>query len=192
MIRVLLADDQALLRMGFRLILETEPDIEVAGEAADGAAGVTMASALHPDVASFEQWLREVLGRTAGEGPSVLLSTIHRIKGREWDHVIIFDASRGLFPHRLGNDEEGERRSFAATHHGVEVAGVDPELRDVAAREPAGQPAEIHEIGGDVNGDAVHANPDKRPAPPAAVPDFNDKMKEPQQQGAQAARDQHI
>jgi len=49
-IRVLLVDDQALLRMGFRLILETEPDIEVAGEAADGAAGVTMASALHPDV----------------------------------------------------------------------------------------------------------------------------------------------
>ncbi len=36
--------------MGFRLILETEPDIEVAGEAADGAAGVAMASALHPDV----------------------------------------------------------------------------------------------------------------------------------------------
>ena len=42
----------------------------------------------------------------------MLLSTIHRIKGREWDHVIIFDASRGLFPHRLGNDEEGERRVF--------------------------------------------------------------------------------
>src|ERR1700729_4614311 len=36
--------------MGFRLILETEPDIEVAGEAADGGAGVAMASALQPDV----------------------------------------------------------------------------------------------------------------------------------------------
>jgi hypothetical protein len=52
------------------------------------------------------------LSRTSVEGPLVLLSTIHRIKGREWDHVIIFDASRGLFPHRLGNDEEGERRVF--------------------------------------------------------------------------------
>jgi DNA-binding NarL/FixJ family response regulator len=50
MIRVLLVDDQSLLRMGFRLILEAEPDIEVAGEAADGATGVAMASALHPDV----------------------------------------------------------------------------------------------------------------------------------------------
>jgi len=49
-IRVLLVDDQSLLRMGFRLILETEPDIEVAGEAADGATGVGMAAALQPDV----------------------------------------------------------------------------------------------------------------------------------------------
>ena len=50
MIRVLLVDDQSLLRMGFRLILEAEPDIEVVGEAADGASGVVMTAALHPDV----------------------------------------------------------------------------------------------------------------------------------------------
>jgi len=50
MIRILLVDDQSLLRMGFRLILEAEPDIEVVGEAADGASGVSMTAALHPDV----------------------------------------------------------------------------------------------------------------------------------------------
>jgi DNA-binding NarL/FixJ family response regulator len=50
MIRVLLVDDQSLLRMGFGMILDAEPDIEVAGEAADGATGVSMTSALHPDV----------------------------------------------------------------------------------------------------------------------------------------------
>ena len=50
MIRVLLVDDQSLLRMGFRLILEAEADIEVIGEAGDGAAGVSMAAALSPDV----------------------------------------------------------------------------------------------------------------------------------------------
>jgi DNA-binding NarL/FixJ family response regulator len=49
-IRVLLVDDQSLLRMGFRMILEAEPDIDVVGEAADGESGVSMASALHPDV----------------------------------------------------------------------------------------------------------------------------------------------
>jgi DNA-binding NarL/FixJ family response regulator len=50
MIRVLLVDDQSLLRMGFRLILEAEPDMEVVGEAGDGASGISMAAALHPDV----------------------------------------------------------------------------------------------------------------------------------------------
>ncbi|HMD93682.1 MAG TPA: response regulator transcription factor [Trebonia sp.] len=50
MIRMLLVDDQSLLRMGFRLILEAEPDMEVVGEAGDGATGVSMASSLHPDV----------------------------------------------------------------------------------------------------------------------------------------------
>jgi DNA-binding NarL/FixJ family response regulator len=49
-IRLLLVDDQSLLRMGFRMILDAEPDMEVVGEAADGATGVSMTSTLHPDV----------------------------------------------------------------------------------------------------------------------------------------------
>ena len=49
-IRVLLADDQPLLRTGFRMILEAEPDIEVVGEAVNGEEAVTKAAALRPDV----------------------------------------------------------------------------------------------------------------------------------------------
>ena len=50
MIRVLLADDQGLVRAGFRMILRAEPDIEVVGEAADGREAVTRTSELNPDV----------------------------------------------------------------------------------------------------------------------------------------------
>jgi len=49
-IRVLLADDQALVRSGFRMILEARDDLQVAGEAEDGAAAVALARSLRPDV----------------------------------------------------------------------------------------------------------------------------------------------
>ncbi|MER7736929.1 response regulator transcription factor [Streptomyces sp. NPDC096538] len=50
MIRVLLADDQSLVRAGFRALLDAQPDIEVAGEAADGEEAVGLIRELRPDV----------------------------------------------------------------------------------------------------------------------------------------------
>jgi len=53
-IRVLLVDDHAVMRAGFRMILEAAGDIEIVGEAADGAAAVAAASALQPDVVCMD------------------------------------------------------------------------------------------------------------------------------------------
>lgn len=49
-VRVLLVDDQALIRMGFRLVLDAEDDLEVVGEAGDGDAALAQVVALQPDV----------------------------------------------------------------------------------------------------------------------------------------------
>jgi DNA-binding NarL/FixJ family response regulator len=49
-IRVLIADDEALVRGGLRMILEAQPDIEIVGEADDGRAVLELAARLHPDV----------------------------------------------------------------------------------------------------------------------------------------------
>ncbi|MEU4811851.1 response regulator transcription factor [Nocardia fluminea] len=54
MIRVLLVDDQPLIRSGFRALLEIEDDIEVVGEAADGREGVELARAHLPDIALID------------------------------------------------------------------------------------------------------------------------------------------
>ena len=49
-VRIVIADDQGLVRAGFRMILDAEEDIEVVGEAADGGEAVAMAAELDPDV----------------------------------------------------------------------------------------------------------------------------------------------
>ncbi|MET0447001.1 MAG: response regulator transcription factor, partial [Aeromicrobium sp.] len=50
MIRVVVVDDQQLVRAGFRVLLDSEGDIEVVGEAGDGAAAVALVGAERPDV----------------------------------------------------------------------------------------------------------------------------------------------
>jgi len=65
LIRVLLADDQALVRAGFRMLLESADDITVVGEAANGGAAVALAREHVPDVVLMDLSMPEVDGVTA-------------------------------------------------------------------------------------------------------------------------------
>jgi len=84
-VRLLLADDDDLVRTGLKMILESEPDFEIVGEASNGAEAVTMAERFNPDVILMDIQMPEMDGIEAtrqigeetpdDEGPRVLVLT---------------------------------------------------------------------------------------------------------------------
>lgn len=85
---------------------------------------------LHDDPSTFGDWLAHQLrAEPSPEGARVHLSTVHRVKGLEWPHVVVHEASARLFPHRLADDVEEERRVFhvALTRGSRTVTVVVPE-----------------------------------------------------------------
>lgn len=101
-----------------------------------------------PDPAEFPDWLAQRLApRLTPTEPgqdAVTLSTIHRVKGREWPHVVVHDASEGLMPHRLSSDTEEERRVFhvaiTRASESVAITSGSPRSRFIAEMRTPAQP----------------------------------------------------
>lgn len=95
MIRVLLADDQALVRAGFRALLDVQDDIEVVGEAADGHEAVKLASQLVPDLILMDVRMPDLDGlqatRTIAADPSLASVRIVILTTFDLDEYV-FDA----------------------------------------------------------------------------------------------------
>ncbi|ALL75076.1 LuxR family transcriptional regulator [Pseudonocardia sp. EC080610-09] len=109
MIRVLLADDQALVRSGFRALLGSQPDLEVVAEAGDGAEALAAARAQAPDVVLMDIRMpgtdgltatREITGDPGLSGTRVIVLTTFT------DDSYVFEAIRGGASGFLVKDSE--------------------------------------------------------------------------------------
>jgi YesN/AraC family two-component response regulator len=84
MIRVLLADDQSLVRAGFKALLDARDDIEVIGEAADGAGAVDLARKLRPDVILMDIRMPGLDGLEATRQGSSQASGVSLVNSGTW------------------------------------------------------------------------------------------------------------
>ena len=147
-IRLLLADDHAILRAGLRMLLEAQPDMMVVAEAADGEEAVRRAHATHPDVAVIDLTMPglsgvETLQRLRRELPAtrLLVLTMHDDPG----YARVTQAA-GAAGHVVKDSESGELlAAIRAVHRGrtfMQVGGdapapvVSEEIRPMPALSP--------------------------------------------------------
>ena len=150
MIRVLLADDQALVRAGFRALLDSADDIQVVGEAANGGQAVSMTRQLRPDVVLMDLRMPDVDGVTATRriAGDAALSGVHVVALTTFtDEADVFAALRAGATGFLVKDIEPDELVSAVRTAARGEALLSPAVtrtviaRSIAAAEPAPRPA---------------------------------------------------
>jgi DNA-binding NarL/FixJ family response regulator len=152
-IRVVVADDQEIVRTGLRMILDAQPDIDVVGEAADGRAAVALARRLRPDVCLFDIRMPEVDGIEATRqlaGPGVdhplAIVVITTFDLDEYVHGALKAGARGFLLKDAGPELLIQAIHAAADGDALIAPNVTARLlaafSDARPRRPPPQPAE--------------------------------------------------
>jgi DNA-binding NarL/FixJ family response regulator len=136
MIRVLVADDQEIVRTGLRMILDAQPGIEVVGEAADGREAVELARELQPDVCLFDVRMPELDGTMA----IVVITTFDL---DEYVHGALKAGARGFLLKDAGPELLSQAIRSAANGDALIAPSVTARLLEAfAPSSPPAQPTE--------------------------------------------------
>jgi two-component system, NarL family, response regulator NreC len=135
-IRILLADDHAVVRQGFRLILASQPDMEIVAEAGNGREAVALAEKLHPDVAVIDVAMPELNGieatRRMGESaPRTRVLALSMHKDSVYVREILRAGARGyLLKDQVDSDLIAAVRAVARGEGYLSPAVSDAVLND--------------------------------------------------------------
>jgi DNA-binding NarL/FixJ family response regulator len=146
-IRVLVADDQDLVRTGLRMILDAQPGIEVVGEAADGHEAVTLARRLRPDVCLFDirmpgvdgiEATRQLAGPDVADPLAIVVITTFDLD--EYVRGALKAGAKGFLLKDAGPDLLVQAVNAAADGDALIAPKVTARLLTTFADEPAGAP----------------------------------------------------
>jgi DNA-binding NarL/FixJ family response regulator len=139
MIRVLLVDDNAIVRRGIASLLAESPEIEVVGEAADGREAIARAAEVKPDVVCLDVRM-PVMDGVAAAGPLSEKSKVLMLSYSDEQHLVtgaIRNGAAGYLVHGRFEPEELERRILAVARGEMVLSpAVTPAVFDALRRAP--------------------------------------------------------